>query len=424
MAERAINIDNHDLLALGRRARAGATRLARASGAARAAAIDAMADAIERQTKVILAANRKDMTQASEYPPAFRDRLALDEARLAGVAAGLRHIAALPDPVGRVLATWKRPNGLEISRVATPLGVLGIVFESRPNVAADAAGLAVKSGNGVILRPGSASAGSVAALVDALCEGMAQSGLDASALQRIPASYGRAAVGELFAGLGGTIDAIIPRGGAELNRRAMAEAQVPVFGHADGICHIYVDSEADIAMAQKIIVNAKMRRPGICGAAECLLVDASGGEKLLSPLVQALLGAGCVVRGDEATQAVDERVEAATGEDWGKEYLAPIMAVKQVDGLEGALAHIAHYGSGHTEAIITQNKERAEMFFARSDSAILLHNASTQYADGGEFGMGGEIGIATGKFHARGPVGPEQLTSFHYIVRGQGQCRP
>ena len=339
------------------------------------------------------------------------------------MADGVAQIADLEDPVGTVMASWARPNGLQISRVRTPLGVIGIIFESRPNVTADAGALCLKAGNAALLRPGSESYESARAIHGALEQGLRAAGLPQDAIQIVP-SRDREAVGLMLSGLGGCIDVIVPRGGKSLVARVQAEARVPVFSHLEGICHVYVHAPADLEMAKRVVVNAKMRRPGICGAAETLLVDRALAGTHLAPLVAALIDARCEVRGDEAAQAADARVIAAKPEDWDTEYLDAIISVAVVDGLEGALAHIAAHSSQHTESIITDDAAAAEQFLARVDSAIVLHNASTQFADGGEFGMGAEIGIATGRMHARGPVGVEQLTSFKYQVRGSGQTRP
>jgi glutamate-5-semialdehyde dehydrogenase len=351
------------------------------------------------------------------------DRLLLDDKRTEAMARGLEDIAALPDPVGSVSAEWTRPNGLRIQRVRVPLGVIGIIYESRPNVTADAGALCLKSGNPVILRGGSESRHSSAAIHACLVAGLEAAALPAACIQLVPTTD-RAAVGEMLSGMGDYIDVLVPRGGKSLVARVQAEARVPVIGHLEGNCHVYVDRDADPDMARSIVLNAKLRRTGICGSAETLLVDAGGAGRLLAPLVKALLDAGCEVRGDAATQASDPRVKPATEEDWRTEYLDAIIAVRVVDGVEAAMAHIARFGSAHTESIVTANAATAERFLAGVDSAIVLHNASTQFADGGEFGMGAEIGISTDRFHARGPVGVEQLTSYKYVVHGSGQVRP
>jgi glutamate-5-semialdehyde dehydrogenase len=413
------------MLFMGRMAREAARELALASTEQKNAALEAMAARLEAGTAAILEANKNDIDAArgKGRDAAFIDRLALNEARVAGMAKGLRDIAALPDPVGAVIASWTRPNGLEISRVRVPLGVIGIIYESRPNVTADAGGLCLKSGNAVILRSGSESFLSSLVICNALTEALAEVGLPQAAIQLVP-TVQREAVGFMLAGLGGAIDVIVPRGGKSLVARVQEEARVPVFAHLEGVCHVYVHAPANHDMAKAIVLNAKMRRTGVCGATETLLVDRAAAPTHLKPLVEMLIDAGCEVRGDEDTQKVDARVKPASEEDWSTEYLDAIIAVKVVDGLDDAIDHIARYGSQHTEAIITDDKTAAERFLARVDSAIVLHNASTQFADGGEFGMGAEIGIATGRFHARGPVGLEQLTTFKYVVHGSGQTRP
>ncbi len=410
---------------LGRAARKAARAMAQATTATKNAALAAMADAIEAETPTILRANALDMQAAEKagQTPAFLDRLKLDETRIAGMAKGLRDIAGLADPVGSVITEWDRPNGLHIARVRTPLGVIGIIFESRPNVAADAGGLCLKAGNAAILRGGSDSWHSVRAIQTCLAKGLESAGLPAEAIQIVPTTD-RAAVGEMLTGLGGNVDVIVPRGGRSLVERVQNEARVPVFAHLEGVCHVYVDASAEIDMAVEITVNSKMRRTGICGSAETLLVDRAAGNTHLLPILNALAEAGCEIRATEEIRAVFPAALAATEEDWPKEYLAPIIAVKLVDGVAGAVDHIETWSSHHTEAVIAENEQVVETFFEGIDSAILLHNASTQFADGGEFGMGAEIGIATGKMHARGPVGVEQLTSFNYRVRGNGQTRP
>ena len=413
------------MLYMGRLAREAAAALALASTAQKNAALEAMAKRLEARSGAILEANKNDIDAArgKGHDDAFIDRLALNETRVAAMARGLRDIASLPDPVGEVIASWTRPNGLQIARVRVPLGVIGIIYESRPNVTADAGGLCLKSGNAVILRSGSESFLTSLVICNALTEGLAEAGLPEAAIQLVP-TVDRQAVGFMLAGLGGAIDVIVPRGGKSLVARVQEEARVPVFAHLEGVCHVYVHQPADPAMAKTIVLNAKMRRTGVCGAAETLLVDRAAAPTHLAPLVKMLIEAGCEVRGDPDTQKVDARVKPATEEDWSKEFLDAIIAVRVVDGLDAAIDHIARYGSQHTEAIVTDDKETAEKFLARVDSAIVLHNASTQFADGGEFGMGAEIGIATGRFHARGPVGVEQLASFKYRVRGSGQTRP
>jgi glutamate-5-semialdehyde dehydrogenase len=351
------------------------------------------------------------------------DRLALDAQRVAAVAAGIDEVARLEDPVGKVIASWTRPNGLRIDRVRVPLGVIGIVYESRPNVTADAGALCLKSGNAVILRGGSESQRSSRAIHACLVDGLRAAGLPEACIQLVPVTD-RAAVGLMLQGLGGAINVLVPRGGKSLVARVQQEARVPVIGHLEGICHVYVHAAADLPMAREIVLNSKLRRTGVCGAAETLLVDRGCVGTHLGALVRALLDAACEVRGDEQTRAVDPRVKPATSEDWRTEYLDAVIAVRVVDGVDAAIAHIAEFGSGHTESIVTDDADAAQRFLARVDSAIVLHNASTQFADGGEFGMGAEIGISTDRFHARGPVGVEQLTSYKYVVRGSGQLRP
>ncbi|MFA7307936.1 MAG: glutamate-5-semialdehyde dehydrogenase [Hyphomicrobium sp.] len=410
---------------IGQAAKAASRRLAIATPEEKNAALLAAAKALRAATPKILAANAQDIdaANAAGRPDAFVDRLLLDETRINGIAVGLEEIATLPDPVGTVLAEWTRPNGLKFQRVRVPLGTIGIIYESRPNVTADAGALALKAGNAAILRGGSESHHSSVAIHACLVEGLRAAGLPEAAIQLVPTTD-REAVGAMLRGLDGSIDVIVPRGGNGLVERVQDEARVPVFAHLEGICHTYVDQGADMKIAVPLVVNAKMRRTGICGATECLLVDKNARTDLLTPLVKALLEDGCEVRGDEATQKVDPRVKAAQPDDYGKEFLDAVIAVKLVDGVDGAIEHIARYGSQHTDAIITECEATAERFLNRVDSAIVLVNASTQFADGGEFGFGGEIGIATGKMHARGPVGVEQLTSFKYKVRGTGQTRP
>ncbi len=414
------------MLYMGRLAREAAAALALATTAQKNAALEAMAKRIEARSGAILEANKNDIdaARAKGRDEAFIDRMALNEARVAAMAKGLRDIAALPDPVGEVMPRRGRGRtACKISRVRVPLGVIGIIYESRPNVTADAGGLCLKSGNAVILRSGSESFLTSLVICNALTEGLAEAGLPEAAIQLVP-TVDRQAVGFMLAGLGGAIDVIVPRGGKSLVARVQEEARVPVFAHLEGVCHVYVHQPADPAMAKTIVLNAKMRRTGVCGAAETLLVDRAAAPTHLAPLVKMLIEAGCEVRGDADTQRADSRVKPASEDDWSTEYLDAIIAVKVVDGLDAAIDHIARYGSQHTEAIITEDKAAAEKFLARVDSAIVLHNASTQFADGGEFGMGAEIGIATGRFHARGPVGLEQLTTFKYVVHGSGQIRP
>ncbi|MCC5977139.1 MAG: glutamate-5-semialdehyde dehydrogenase [Salinarimonas sp.] len=411
--------------AIGTRARAASRRLALAPEAAKNAALTAMAQKLREAAPEILARNAEDVTLAREagQNDAYLDRLALDETRLGAIADAVLSIAALPDPVGRVLAEFDRPNGLKIARVATPLGVIGVIFESRPNVTADAGALCLKAGNAAILRAGSDSLGTAMAMARAMRAGLVEAGLPEDAIQIVP-TRDRAAVGAMLTGLKGCIDVIVPRGGKSLVARVQDEARVPVFAHLEGICHIFVEAHADRDMALAVVRNAKLRRTGVCGAVETLLVDAACAETHLAPLVTMLLDAGCAVRGDEAACAVDQRVTPATDVDWDTEYLDAIIAVRVVDGIDAALDHIARHSSAHTESIITQDEAAAQRFLAEVDSAIVMHNASTQFADGGEFGFGAEIGIATGRMHARGPVGVEQLTSFNYRVRGTGQTRP
>ncbi|WP_274423257.1 glutamate-5-semialdehyde dehydrogenase [Chelativorans sp. YIM 93263] len=420
------NTDVAALMAdMGARARAAARPLAIATAEQKNEALNAMADALEARTAEILAENAIDMEQgeAAGLSGALLDRLKLDEERVAAIARGLREIAALDDPVGHVIAEWDRPNGLHIERVRTPLGVIGVIYESRPNVTADAGALCLKAGNAVILRSGSDSAHSSAAIHACLAEGLRKAGLPEDAIQRVPMTD-RAAVGEMLKGLGGNLDVIVPRGGKGLVGRVQSEARVPVFAHLEGICHLYIDKSADAEMAVSVAVNAKMRRTGICGAAETLLVDRAVLDTHLRPVLESLSAAGCEVRGDEEVCARFPSAREANEEDWRTEYLDAIISVRVVDGIAGAIEHIETYSSHHTEGLVAEDAEVVERFFNEIDSAILLHNASTQFADGGEFGMGAEIGIATGKMHARGPVGVEQLTSFKYRVRGSGQTRP
>jgi glutamate-5-semialdehyde dehydrogenase len=405
-----------DLLQMGRHARAAAAALRSAPAGQRSAAILAMADALRAGSAEVLAANAQDMAAAT----AHHDRLRLDEQRVEAIAVALEQIAALPDPVGAEIARWKRPNGLDIARVRTPIGVIGMIYESRPNVTADAAAICLRSGNAVILRSGSEALRSSLAIHDALARGLAAAGLPEAAVQMVRTAD-RDAVGHLLRGLGGTIDLIIPRGGRALVERVQRDARVPVLGHLEGVCHTYVHAAADPEMAARIVRNAKLRRVSVCGATETLLIDREAAPRLLPEIAAAL--EGCELRGDEDVRAIVP-MEPASEADWHKEFLAPVLAVKTVDGLDGAVRHIATYGTGHTEAIVTEDAVAAERFLDQVDSAIVMWNASTQFADGGEFGFGAEIGIATGKLHARGPVGPEQLTAFKYVVRGDGQVRP
>lgn len=410
---------------LGEAALAAQPVLARAPRAQKDAALRAAADALRGRRAALLEANAADMAaaRAKGLKGAMLDRLQLDDARLESMARGLEDIAALEDPVGRVLAEWTRPNGLRIARVAVPLGVVGIIYESRPNVTADAGALCLKSGNAVILRGGSESAHSSAVIHACLQEGLRTAGLPEACIQLVPVTD-RAAVGVMLAGMTDQLDVVVPRGGKGLVKRVQEEARVPVIGHLDGNCHVYVDAGADLRMATTIVLNAKLRRTGVCGAAETLLVDRACAATHLAPLVKALLDAGCEVRGDASAQRADARVIVATEDDWFTEYLDAVIAVRVVDGVQGAIDHIAKYGSAHTESIVTEDAAAAQRFLGEVDSAIVLHNASTQFADGGEFGMGAEIGISTDRFHARGPVGVEQLTSYKYVVRGAGQVRP
>jgi glutamate-5-semialdehyde dehydrogenase len=410
---------------IGRQARLAARALALAPAAQKDRALERMAAAVREQKSRILAANAEDNAEArgSGMTGAFLDRLSLDTARVEAIAAAMDAVRALKDPIGIVTESWTRPNGMSIERVRVPLGVIGIVYESRPNVTADAGALCLKSGNAAILRGGSDSLRTSRAIVAALGQGLREAELPEAAIQLVP-TRDRAAVGLMLSGLDGNIDVIVPRGGKSLVQRVQSEARVPVFAHLEGVCHVYVDKAASLEMAKKIVLNAKMRRTGVCGAAETLLVDRAAAAKFLKPLVEMLIDAGCEIRGDKATLAVDKRVKPATEEDWSTEYLDAILAVKIVDGVTAAIEHIERYGSHHTDAIVTGDPAAAEKFLREVDSAIVLHNASTQFADGGEFGFGAEIGIATGRLHARGPVGVDQLTTFKYRIRGSGQTRP
>ena len=410
---------------MGEQAAIAARELGRATTEQKNNALIAAAQNLRAQTEELLTANRLDMDIAKEagLNNARLDRIALDAGRVEGIAKALEDVAALPDPVGDMMARWDRPNGLDISRVRVPLGVIGVIYESRPNVTADAAALCLKSGNAVILRGSSEiqnSAKAVAACFDTALEGV---GLPKTCVQLVP-TPDREAVGMMLAGLEGTIDVIVPRGGKSLVERVQNDARVPVFSHLDGICHTYIHASADIEMAKDITLNAKLRRTGICGATETLLIDRQCADTHLKPIIEALLNEGCEVRGDEEVANADKRVVPATAKDWDTEYLDSIISVKLIEGVEDAISHIASHGSGHTEAIIAEDASAAEAYLNGVDSAIVMHNASTQFADGGEFGMGAEIGIATGRFHARGPVGLEQLTTFKYQVRGSGQTRP
>ncbi|MBB3411799.1 glutamate-5-semialdehyde dehydrogenase [Rhizobium sp. BK316] len=410
---------------IGRKAKAAARPLGFAPTDAKNKALNAMADAILANKAHILSENARDLkdVEGTDMLASFIDRLTLNDKRVTEMAEGIRAIAALADPVGEVIAAWDRPNGLKIERVRTPLGVIGVIFESRPNVTADAGALCLKAGNAVILRCGSDSRRSSAAIHACMVEGLKAADLPEHAIQLVPVTD-RAAVGAMLRGLDGAIDVIVPRGGKSLVARVQSEARVPVFAHLEGLCHIYVDASADLDMAKNIIVNAKMRRTGVCGAAETLLVDGTAIGTHLKPLIEVLAEAGCEVRASAAVLKVVPGLKPATEEDWSTEYLDAIISVAVVDGISGAISHIQKYSSNHTEAVLAEDPEVVERFFTEIDSAILLHNASTQFADGGEFGMGAEIGIATGKMHARGPVGVEQLTSFKYRVRGTGQTRP
>ena len=413
------------MMAMGVAARGAASQLARVDAQHRHRALLDSAAAIRRDSAKIIAANRIDMAHASERgkSDAILDRLLLDEDRVEAMAKGLESIVELPDPVGRVLAEWQRPNGLCIQRVSVPLGVIGIIYESRPNVTADAAGLCLKSGNAVILRGGSESFNSSQAIFACLQQGLESAGLNEASVQMIPTTD-RAAVGFLLSSMSEYLDVVVPRGGKSLIQRVREDARVPVIGHLEGLCHVYLHESAATAMATEIVLNAKMRRTGICGAAETLLVDRRGAERLLPPVSRALVEAGCEIRADDAALALLPDAIAADEEDWSTEYLDAVISVRVVDDIDAAMTHIRRYGSAHTECIVAADQVAADRFLAELDSAILLHNASTQYADGGEFGMGAEIGIATGRIHARGPVGAEQLTSYKYIVRGDGQVRP
>ena len=410
---------------LGKAAAAAAAVLALAPTEQKNRALSAAAAALRTQRAAILAANERDMAaaRAAHLSGARLERLRLDERRVEAIAASIEAVIELPDPIGTTAAEWERPNGLKIQRVVVPLGVIGIIYESRPNVTADAGALCLKSGNACILRGGSESQHSSRALHECLVAGLTAAALPPACIQLVPTAD-RAAVGYMLAAMSEYLDVIVPRGGKSLVERVQKEARVPVIGHLEGNCHVYIDRDADVRMARTIALNAKMRRTGICGAAETLLVDRACVGTHLAPIVRDLLDAGCEVRGDPTVQRADPRVRPASEDDWYTEYLDAIIAARVVDGVDAAIAHIAHYGSAHTESIVTENRDTAERFLQRVDSAIVLHNASTQFADGGEFGMGAEIGISTDRFHARGPVGVEQLTSYKYVVRGAGQVRP
>ena len=413
------------MTALGREALSAAGVLALASTAMKNDALARIATSLRAHLRDLLAANVMDMdaARAKGLSRAMLDRLALDEKRVEAMARGVEEIAALADPIGTTIAHWTRPNGLDINRVRVPLGVVGIIYESRPNVTCDAGALCLKSGNAAILRGGSESVHSSRAIHTCLVEGIVAAGLPAASIQLVPTTD-RAAVGYMLSSMTDFIDVVVPRGGKSLVARVQQEARVPVIGHLEGVCHVYVDRDADPSMARAIVKNAKLRRTGICGSAETLLVDRAGAATHLAPVVRDLLDAGCEVRGDAEVQKVDARVKPATEQDWYTEYLDAIISARVVDGVDAAIEHIAKYGSAHTESIVTSNAATAQRFLDRVDSAIVLHNASTQFADGGEFGMGAEIGISTDRFHARGPVGVEQLTSYKYVVRGTGQVRP
>ena len=413
------------MLELGKNARKAFKVLALAPTRQKNAALLAMAKSVRASSAKIIAANKAEIiaAKAKDLKESFIDRLTLTPARVEAMAKGLEEIATLPDPVGAILSEWTRPNGMVISRIRVPIGVIGIIFESRPNVTADAGALCMKSGNAAILRGGSDGFQSSRLIVDALQAGLVAAGLPREAIQMAPTTD-RASVGEMLSGLGGTIDLIVPRGGKNLVARVQSEARVPVFSHLEGICHVYVDKSANPDMAREIVLNAKMRRTGVCGSAETILVDRAAASANLKPIIRTLIDAGCEVRGDAEAQAADSHVRPASEEDWSTEYLDSIVSMRVVDGVDEAMAHIAKYGSQHTDAIVAADAATATRFLNEVDSAIVLHNASTQFADGGEFGFGAEIGIATGKLHARGPVGLEQLTTFKYQVRGTGQIRP
>lgn len=410
---------------LGRNARSAAAALARSTDEQRYAALQAAADSLLARSGELIEANARDMqaAEAKGLSGSMLDRLLLDDDRIEAMAAGVRQVAELDNPLGQVTEEWLRPNGLVIQRVRVPLGVIGIIYESRPNVTADAGALCLKSGNAVILRGGSESFHSSTLIHACMVDGLRSAGLPEAAIQMIPTTD-RDAVGYLLSGMQAYVDVIVPRGGKNLIARVQADARVPVIGHLEGLCHVYVHASADIDKARDVVLNAKMRRTGICGAAETVLIDKAALDSHWPAIADALIDAGCEIRGDATICAADSRAVAATSEDWDTEYLDAIISAKAVDGIDAAIAHIAEHGSGHTEAIIAEDPDAAERFFHDLDSAILLHNASTQFADGGEFGMGAEIGIATGKIHARGPVGAEQLTSYKYVVRGTGQTRP
>ncbi len=414
-----------EMMAVGAAAREAARAVREADDATKTKALREAARAIRARKAEILAANARDLdaAKANNMPAAMQDRLALNHARIEAMAKGVEDVAAQPDPNGRELARWTRPNGLDIARVSTPIGVIGIIYESRPNVTADAGAIALKAGNVAILRGGSDSLHSASAIHAAMTDGLKAAGLPEAAIQYIR-NTDRAAVGLMLEGLNGTVDLIIPRGGKGLTSRVMREARVPVLAHLEGLCHVYVHANADLEMSRKVVLNAKMRRTSVCGAAETLLLDRAILKSHGLPILEDLARAGCEIRGDEAVRGIFPAAKPATEEDWRTEYLDAIIAVRVVDNLEAAIQHIEHYGSHHTDSILTDDEQAAETFLNALDSAIVLWNASTQFADGGEFGMGAEIGIGTGKLHARGPVGVEQLTTFKYVVRGMGQVRP
>ena len=414
-----------ELILMGKNARKASQILTLATSEVKNNALEAMADDIEKNKENIIAANIKDIekAKANNISKSFLDRLILNDERIKSISDGLREIIKIEDPIGQIMSTWDRPNGLNIERVRTPLGVIGVIYESRPNVTADAGALCLKAGNAVILRGGSESYYSSSAIYSSLKNGLIKAGLPEHSIQIIP-TIDRNAVGYLLSGLDETIDVVVPRGGKSLVERVQNEAKVPVFGHLEGICHIYIDEDADIKKAQEVTVNAKMRRTGICGAAETLLIDKKNAEIILPKIANALKGMDCELRGCDNSLKIISDMTPAQESDWSTEYLDAIISIKIVDGVRGAIEHINSYSTSHTDSIITENNDTANIFLREIDSAIVMHNASTQFADGGEFGMGAEIGIATGRFHARGPVGVEQLTSFKYVVRGSGQVRP
>ena len=414
-----------ELILMGKNARKASQILTLATSEIKNNALEAMADDIEKNKKNIIAANIKDVekAKANNISKSFLDRLILNDERIKSISDGLREIIKIEDPIGQIMSTWDRPNGLNIERVRTPLGVIGVIYESRPNVTADAGALCLKAGNAVILRGGSESYYSSSAIYNSLKNGLINAGLPEYSIQIIP-TIDRNAVGYLLSGLNESIDVVVPRGGKSLVERVQNEAKVPVFGHLEGICHIYIDEDADIKKAQEVTVNAKMRRTGICGAAETLLIDKKNAEIVLPEIANALKDMDCELRGCDNSLKIISDMTPAQESDWSTEYLDAIISIKIVDGVRGAIEHINSYSTSHTDSIITENNGTANIFLREIDSAIVMHNASTQFADGGEFGMGAEIGIATGRFHARGPVGVEQLTSFKYVVRGSGQVRP